>query len=111
MEFALVMPLLALAAVLVLVVLQVCLASLRLDDVARRAARIAAAARHPAEAVARVVPPGTDVTVRVDESDGLVTVRLTRPWTASVPVVGRWVPAPRLAAEATTVLEPPIVIG
>ena len=110
-EFALVMPLLALSAVLVLVVLQVCLASLRLDDAARRAARIAAAARNPSEAATRVVPPGTRVVVRVDDARGLVTVELSRSWTTDVPLVGRWLPAPRLTAEATTVLEPPIVIG
>lgn len=110
-EFALVAPLLAVAMVLVLVVLHFCLATLRLDDLARRTARIAAAAAHPDSAAAWAVPPGTRVSVTLDDTTGLVTVTLTRPWTASVPLVGRWVRFPDMTAAATTVREPPLVIG
>jgi Flp pilus assembly protein TadG len=110
-EFALVAPLLAASAVLVLLVLHFCLAVLRLDDLARRAARVAAAAEHPGAAAVAAVPPGTRVAVSLDGATGLVTVTLTRPWTASVPLVGRWIPFPEVSAEATTVREPPLVIG
>lgn len=110
-EFALVAPLLAASAVVVLVVLHFCLATLRLDDLARRTARIAAVAEHPDAAASAAVPRDTRVSVTLDDTTGLVTVTLTRPWTTSVPLLGRWVRLPDMTAEATTVQEPPLVIG
>lgn len=108
-EFALVAPLIAASAALVLVAVAIGLETLRLDDVARRSARIVAAAGDPRSAARSVVPDDVQVEVVIDENLGTVTIEVSRPWTASVPIVGRWLRWPALTASATTVIEPPLV--
>lgn len=110
-EFALVAPLIAASAALVLLVLAIGLETLSLDDMARRGARIAAASDDPRHAARAIVPDDVQVAIIIDENVGTITVQLSRPWTASVPFVGRWLHWPALTASATTVIEPPLVTG
>lgn len=104
-EFALVAPLLVGCALVVLVVLRFSLDVLALDDVARRCARLSAvtgSSTHPGCA---------DASVITDSDTGLVTVTVSRPWTLPLPLVDQWLPALSVSSSATTVLEPPLVIG
>ena len=85
-----------------------CLQVLALNDAARTTARLASVSADPATTAREWVADnlhGTSVVTSV--GNGTVTVRLSRPLSVAVPLVGRIrLPAP-FATDVTVALEPP----
>ena len=103
-------PLVVLCAVLLLATLSVCLDTLRLDDIARNAARSAITSDNPVEA-ATAIADFSHVSAKTtsDEVTGLIIVDTTMK--KRFPIVGRWLPSLSLHGTATMMREPPVVLG
>jgi hypothetical protein len=109
-EFALVVPLVALCAIALIAVLSLCLSMLALNDTARNSARAAATSPDPHSAASTIAAVrGATANVQVSTTTGLITVRVTQP--ARLPIIGKWLPSVRLSAQASIMQEPPIVLG
>lgn len=109
-EFALVVPLVGLCAIALVAVLTLCLNVLALNDTARNSARAAATSVDPQRAATTIAASsGATATVQVNNSNGLITVRISQP--ARLPIMKWWLPFVRLSAQASIMQEPPIVLG
>lgn len=111
-EFALVAPLVVYCALVLLGTIGTCLDVVRLNEVARSAARAAITAHDPA-AAAGVVADRFSVSARtvVDERYGLVTVTVAHRRVVPLPLVGRLLPRLEIVGASTMVREPPVVLG
>ena len=109
-EFALMAPLVVLCALLLVATLSVCLDTLRLNDIARSAARSAITSDNPSEAATAIAGLSlVSATTTVDDVTGLITV--TASMKKRFPLLGRWLPSLSLRATATMMREPPLVLG
>lgn len=109
-EFALVVPLVGFCAIALVAVVTLCLNILALNDTARNSARAAATSPDPQQAATTIAASGgATATTQIDNSTGLITVRITQP--ARLPIIQWWLPFIRLSAQASIMQEPPIVLG
>ena len=109
-EFALMAPLVVLCAVLLLAILSVCLDTLRLNDIARNAARSAITSDNPADAVTAIADLSyVSAQTTTDEVTGIITVDITKK--KRFPLLGKWLPSLSLHATSTMMREPPMVLG
>jgi len=109
-EFALMAPLVVLCALLLLATLSVCLDTLRLNDIARSAARSAITSDNPSDAAIAIADLSQVSAVTItDDLTGLVTVNATI--NKRFPLLGRWLPSLSLHGTATMMREPPLVLG
>lgn len=111
-EFALVAPLVVFCAFVLLGTIGLCLDVVRLNEIARSAARAAITANDPSTA-AGVVAERFSVRARtiVDERTGLVTVTVTHRRPLPLPVVGKLLPGLEIVGTSTMIREPPVVLG
>ena len=109
-EFALMAPLVVLCVLLLLATMSVCLATLRLNDIARSAVRSAITSDNPSDAATAIADLShVSAVTTTDESTGLVTVDTSSK--KRFPLLGRWLPSLSLHATATMMREPPLVLG
>jgi Flp pilus assembly protein TadG len=109
-EFALMAPLVVLCALLLLATLSVCLDTLRLNDIARSAARSAITSENPSDAATAIaVFSHVAAATTVDDIVGLITVDASMK--KRFPLLGRWLPSLTLHATSTMMREPPLVLG
>ena len=109
-EFALMTPLVVLCALLLLATLSVSLDTLRLNDIARSAARSAITSDNPSDAAIAIADLSQVSAVTItDDLTGLVTVNATMK--KRFPLLGRWLPSLSLHGTATMMREPPLVLG
>ena len=109
-EFALMAPLVVLCALLLLATLSVCLDTLRLNAIARSAARSAITSDNPSDAAIAIADLSQVSAVTItDDLTGLVTVNATMK--KRFPLLGRWLPSLSLHGTATMMREPPLVLG
>mgnify|MGYP000315129728 FL=1 len=109
-QFALMAPLVVWCALLLLATLSVCLDTLRLNDIARSAARSAITSDNPSDAAIAIADLSQVSAVTItDDLTGLVTVNATMK--KRFPLLGRWLPSLSLHGTATMMREPPLVLG
>lgn len=109
-EFALMAPLVVLCAVLLLATLSVCLDTLRLNDIARNAARSAITSDKPSDAATALADLSHVIAqTTTDEVTGIITVDVTKK--KRFPLLGKWLPSLSLHGTATMMREPPLVLG
>ena len=109
-EFALVVPLIGFCAIALVAIVSLCLNVLALNDTARNGARAAATSPDPQQAASAIAASsGATATVLLNNSSGLMTVRVTQQ--VRLPMTRWWFPFVRLSAQASIMQEPPIVLG
>lgn len=109
-EFALLMPFVAVLLACVIGVTVVCLDVLRTDALARTAARLASVSATPEEtATGWVASRSPDVSVDVTVDESTVQVRLTRRFDLHVPLLRRLRVSLPYSALAVAAVEPPPV--
>ena len=110
LEFALIIPFVGLIIGCILGVTAACLDALRLDDLARTAARLASVSADPAD-TARTFVASHARGVRVDTrvTDQVVAVVLIRQLSVHVPLLPRLSAHVPWSATSVMALEPPIV--
>ena len=108
-EFALIAPLVAMCALVLLGTLSLCLSTLQLQDLARTAVRSAITSDSPADTAQEFASANNArITTSENKTNGLITVEVRR--THSIPIVGRWLPHLTLRSTATMMREPPFVL-
>lgn len=112
MEFALVLPLVAICGMLLAGVAGLCLQIIVLQDTARNAVRAAITADDPSAAAAAVAAlVDTRSTTTVDDDTHTVTVEVRKTVRIPVPLLGDFLGPRVLTASATMLREPPIALG
>lgn len=109
-EFALVVPLVALCASALVAITITCLHLIQLHELARLGARAAATASQP-EAAARTVLADRDVSIKVTEDPAHGTVSVTVSGRSTIPMLGTVRRGMGLSATATMIRHSPPVLG
>ncbi len=108
-EFALIAPMIAMCALVLLGTLSLCLSTLQLNDLARSAVRSAITSDDPSAATQQFAQlHKVQMTTVVNDANGLVSVEARR--AHAFPLVGSWLPRLTLRSSATMMREPPFVL-
>lgn len=109
-EFALVAPLVAICAGVLVAITFACVQVIQLHDIARTTARVAVTSDNPAQAAQDfAATQGVSVAVAQDEIRGLVTVEVAK--SSRIPLLGRISRIVGLRASATMMRESPAILS